>query len=310
MTSTIDHICVSSVLGQFILDYDVMNDVDNFSDHNPVICQLDIPLDYIEPSKFAKCHKTSWNKANDDHFQDYARLLDVLLSKLNTNVPGLLCSDINCKSSDHVNQLNELYNSIIDCLCLAESESLPQIKTKEVFHNAGIPGWHEKVAPFRERSIFWRDIWRDNGSPRNGTVADIMHSAKARYHYEVKQCKKQANTYLNERLASSLSSNNVTSFWQKVKNIKRAEKFKDLYNCASYSSEGMCKLMETIDDKLNKCVNCCNHHVSNITVVDVLQGVDKLKYGKSDAIEDILTDNIIYGSHRLYVIGNFIHQYD
>ena len=174
VTSTIDHICVSSVLGQFILDYNVMNDVDNFSDHNPVICQLDMSMDYTEPSKFAKCHKTSWNEAKVDHFQDYARVLDVLLSKLNTNVPGLLCSDINCKSSDHVSQLNDLYNSIIDCLCLAESESLPQIKTKEVFHNAGIPGWHVKVAPFREHSIFWRDIWQDNGSPRNGNVADIM----------------------------------------------------------------------------------------------------------------------------------------
>ena len=52
----------------------------------------------------------------------------------------------------------------------------------------------------------------------------------------------------------------------------------------------------------NNCVNCCNNHVSNITVVDVLHGVDKLKYRKSDAIEDILTDNIIHGSHRLYVL--------
>ena len=61
---------------------------------------------------------------------------------------------------------------------------------------------------------------------------------------------------------------NVTSFWQEVKKIKGSEtyapatidnisgdmdiadhfasKFKDLYNCVSYSSEGMSKLMKLL----------------------------------------------------------------
>ena len=48
--------------------------------------------------------------------------------------------------------------------------------------NAGtksIAGWGEYVAPLREKSLFWHNMWSDCGRPHSGMVADIMRRTRA-----------------------------------------------------------------------------------------------------------------------------------
>jgi hypothetical protein len=37
----------------------------------------------------------------------------------------------------------------------------------------GKAGWNDDVKEYKEKATFWHSIWRDNGQPRNGVVADI-----------------------------------------------------------------------------------------------------------------------------------------
>ena len=44
----------------------------------------------------------------------------------------------------------------------------------------------EFVAPLREKSLLWHNIWDDCGRPHTGTVADIMRKTRSAYHYAVR----------------------------------------------------------------------------------------------------------------------------
>ena len=51
---------------------------------------------------------------------------------------------------------------------------------------SALTGWNEFVKPYRDDSIFWHNIWKQCGSPRNAVVADAMRRARKEYHNSVR----------------------------------------------------------------------------------------------------------------------------
>ncbi len=43
----------------------------------------------------------------------------------------------------------------------------------------------------KSRTIFWHNLWKENGLPREGIVAEIRRVTPARYHYAIKCVKKR-----------------------------------------------------------------------------------------------------------------------
>ena len=83
-----------------------------------------------------------------------------------------------------------------------------------------IPGWSEHIEPYRERSIFWHNLWKDNGCPAIGWLAEIRK--KTLYiinHYTLRQIHKE-DTILANKLAHSVINNKTNDFWSSVKKIK------------------------------------------------------------------------------------------
>ena len=60
-------------------------------------------------------------------------------------------------------------------------------------NNKNLPGWNEFISPEKEKALFWRGIWINKGSPRQGYVADIMRRTRAKYHYAIRRIKIIAN---------------------------------------------------------------------------------------------------------------------
>jgi hypothetical protein len=72
--------------------------------------------------------------------------------------------------------------------------TIPRTARSNVNHrNDVVPGWNEFVAPIRDKSILWQDIWVECGRPHDGVVASIMRRTEASYHYAVRYAKKQTN---------------------------------------------------------------------------------------------------------------------
>ena len=65
----------------------------------------------------------------------------------------------------------------------------------------------------------WHKIWNDNGSPHEGTLAEIRHSTRACYHYVLRKVKRNEQSIRNSTLASAMLANNDKQFRKAVKSI-------------------------------------------------------------------------------------------
>ena len=81
--SIIDHIFVSQSLSGYIHKYySICDEVDNQSDHVPIVMTFQLELEQsILTSNLHKV-RTSWQKANSDHNREYESNLDDCLSRI------------------------------------------------------------------------------------------------------------------------------------------------------------------------------------------------------------------------------------
>ena len=65
------------------------------------------------------------------------------------------------------------------------------------------------------------DLWRINGSPRHGTIADIMRHMRAKYHYAIRYVKRMSETLKKLAKARAISENNSRELGQEVKKMRK-----------------------------------------------------------------------------------------
>jgi len=81
------------------------------------------------------------------------------------------------------------YADKITQACLTSAKAMVPV-TKPCGESGRIPGWCEFVAPLKNQSLFWHNIWIDCGKPLSGVVADIMRKTRSRYHAAVRQARR------------------------------------------------------------------------------------------------------------------------
>jgi hypothetical protein len=92
-----------------------------------------------------------------------------------------------CNNKYHFAALNYYSNALITACLEAASHLIPRSSHSNVGHNSEVlPGWNKHVAPLRDKSILWHDIWVGCGRPHDGLVASIMRRTRASYHYAVR----------------------------------------------------------------------------------------------------------------------------
>jgi len=95
---------------------------------------------------------------------------------------------VHCCKADHVASLDEYVAQLTDACLKSADVAIPL--TRPSSHNGYIPGWSEVVAPLRDQSLFWHNLWTDCSRPHQGLVADIKRKTRARYHRAVRYVKK------------------------------------------------------------------------------------------------------------------------
>ena len=320
--SVIDHVLLCDNLYGYVSEYKTYDSVDNFSDHVAVVCCLNIPLSLLHRSLKQSVNKYAWNTATATDIDNYRTELDKKLDKI--IIPECLshCENYNCLH--HENLIECLYNSITTACEKASAVTIPKCGSSGKAKR--IPGWTEHVAPYKQKALFWHQLWKDNGSPRNGQVAEIRRQTRAKYHAAVRKVKREKNIIKSARLAEAMADGNGRDFWGEIRKVGGcnttlpnsidniagdqdiadlfANKFSQLYTSVPYDKGSMCDLKRQIrSDIINKCEKGkCNNHCSAVSVYDVIQAVKRMKHGKSDSTRIFCTDNIIHGSHKLYVL--------
>jgi hypothetical protein len=183
-----------------------------------------------------------------------------------------------------------------------------------------IPGWNQYVAPLRDKSIFWHEVWVDCGRPRDGIVANIMRRNTASYHFAVRFVKNNRLDIIKSRFATSILANNNRDFWYEAKKICGgkcephrtvdglsqpddianlfARSYADLYTSVGFCEAEMADLKDEISDMVSK--DEFNEHCI-VTVKDVIEAVSRLKFGIHDGHSSLTTDHVKHACNEMLV---------
>lgn len=319
--SLIDHFLVSDNLFDCINKYEVVHEGDNLSDHSALCMGLDISTVCETLSSDDPVFSPSWSSASLENIRDYQISLDSILESIIIPWEAFTCQNYFC--TKHCSAIETFHNDVINACINASSSTIPHAGSASPVKK-GIPGWNEKVKELRDQAIFWHNIWKDNNSPREGILADIRRRTRSRYHYALRDVKKNKDRYIANSMAESLLAKNKHNFWTEVRKMKGqhkvstntvdgatsqediadlfGEKYRKLYNSVSFNEIEMKTLVRDIESEIKS--KCCHggscKYEHNITVSDCAKAILHLKSGKHDGLTGHTTDHLIHGTHRLH----------
>ena len=75
------------------------------------------------------------------------------------------------------------------------------------------------MVPYRDRAMLWHNIWKDNGRPRSGIVADIRARTRASHPNINKSVKRKQNKIRASNVAKSFFHIDKRNFWTEIKKV-------------------------------------------------------------------------------------------
>jgi len=172
------------------------------------------------------------------------------------------------------------------------------------------------VKPFKDDSIFWTWVWKESGSPKVGWLFEVMKSAKRKYHYAIRNNKKNDDFLRKQRMVECMKKNKNRDFWKEIKHIKGnsriipksidgitknqdiatvfAVKYKTLFNSAPSDAQYLDNLLYSLNERISK-----HEAVCEITMIDVKNAIMHLKADKSDDKHHLYSNHILYGGAKL-----------
>ena len=328
-TSLIDHFCLNSEIKSKIKAISALDDGDNLSDHLPIIMSIDMNFDYISrrskdlEKECKRKFKIVWNDAKSQDISNYKDVLSDLIDNLTFPSECFNCSNFSCKSHSHFDYFYSFLMSLIESIELATFACIPiKVLNDNNRKNSNfVAGWNDYVKDYRNKSIFWHNIWKDCGRPVEGFVANIRKNTRRDYHDAIKYVRSSENVILRDKVASSLCDNNPKKFWKLIKELTPSNdvrcdevdgcsgveacnifknKYKSLYNeCSDKDLGGFLLDIESeIDEKCGS-GNSFNH-LHSITSNMIKKAVTKLNKGKRDTHEYLFTDSFINGPSNLF----------
>ena len=314
-TSWLDHCISTSPAHNCITDISILHEYIG-SDHFPlrVTCSLDYLQKYViePPCQTSSIHKIiDWSCIDDTSLHRYRICSKHKLSNVSFDHQAVACRDPNCNDTSHLNSIDKLYNDITVALEAATAESLPT-KSKGNSHN--IPGWNQHIKDYHSiaRDAFL--MWRDNGSPRQGPIFELMKKTRAKFKYALKICKANEIHIRADGLAKNLSDGNIKHFWKGVTNKRTMPLSSSVGECTGH--QNIANMWRSHFASLFSSVNNCdNEHfvksnISNVCYsedmivrsIDILNCIDKLSNGKAAGPDGLTSEHIKYADNRLHVL--------
>ena len=184
-SATLDHIFWDEVLHNNILDAGVFHSPDNFSDHSPIYCVVksDISLDK-EPVSKAVVSKPKWSLASSEEKEEFKRSLNSKLASLKIPEDIISCKDVHCTNEVHLQHLDIFMASILEIVEFAAFDTLPVAvpSAQQTKKRKTTSGWNSLVQPFREKALFWHEVWKSAGKPLNCELHTVMKRSRNVYH--------------------------------------------------------------------------------------------------------------------------------
>ena len=316
-----------SFLDHFILsknikysNVQVLYDGDNLSDHNPVTIHTNHKVRNTKPNP-CQYRVIKWENATEENIRNYKKLLDYYLRLYDLPLSVINCNNFQCGCHNDI--IIEKVDEIIDIMTLCAELTIP---TQNVNSNGkgGIPGWNDFVKPYKDKSIFWNELWVSDGKPVSGVLFDLRKFARSKYHWAIKQVKKNKDTIIRNKTAQQLANKSYRDFWKTIKKLKGNEKVTAKVIDDNYTDEtivnNFCSIYSTLYDSVddnhlnvtkskienlveNKCnKKLCNSNCHKVSSEQIKNAIKCLNSGKDDETYNIYSDNFIHATDLAHKI--------
>ena len=95
------------------------------------------------------------------------------------NIDVLACANVHCDNMMHHKCIDDICDKLISSCIRAGLEAFPCKNNMPKSNYKQVPLWYEEVKPYREKSIFWHNIWISCDRPNFGSVYEIMKQTRA-----------------------------------------------------------------------------------------------------------------------------------
>ena len=226
--------------------------------------------------------------------------------------------------TEHDSLIIQKVDEILEILIDSADKTIP---TKRISSGGkgGIMGWTDFVRPYKDRSIFWNNVWKDAGCPPDTELANVRRFARYKYHWAIKTVNRHNNQTILEKTADQLRKKSFRKFWQSVKSLKGkdnhtsniidgkiydkeiANHFCDIYAnlYSSVKDEDFKYLVEDIKSLVNdKCNSntCKTSHCHTVPNELLKKAIGCLNKGKEDETYYMYIDHFLHAIERIITI--------
>ena len=273
-------------------------------DHIPISMTLNVSsLPNVSTENNEYRPKISWENLKESDLSKYSALTDKYLSSIDIPIEALICDDLCCSNIDHRNKLDKFFCDISSSLNMASNHLQKQNKT------VNKPGWTEYVSDLYKYSREMRQIWLDNGKPRQGALFNELTRSKARFKYALRYIRKNETMLRKESLAKKMSDLSSNEFWKEISAINNA---KTPLPCTIENASGPQEIVQLWGKHYYEILNCLPKvsHDTNfqldtpindvrVKICEIIDAIKSLKDNKSCGLDGIYAEHIKYASGKL-----------
>ena len=314
-TSWLDHVICSSDMQNNVVSIEIL-DKSPSSDHLALAVTFDIMCKPVTIDKHT-CHSDKvrfvWDNATDTDVAHYKRLTAENFIKLKIS-DVIHCSNINCDSIEHHNQIDELYMKMCSIMMQCSSSSIPTSKVK-TSGDYVVPGFNEYAKELHKEARSCFIEWKSLGKPRAGLCYTDMCQSRLRFKSVLKHCQRNEDSLRANALAKSYMQKDSYSFWKDIKHIDNAKipLASKINDCVGDTD--ICKMWQDHYESLLNSVKSLEHKTSvtstissienesiEIRPLDIVNALKSVNKGKACGVDGLAAEHFIYADERIHVI--------
>ena len=239
-TKWLDHIICDSSDSVRINSCNVLYDRVG-SDHLPLATSVTFDFsNYIVDNIINETEQSGkrimWDKVSHE---DMKYMEDIVLRYVKPYLrhESISCHEVGCQSPVHRNELEEIYQALVNAmdLCCEEFGSLNVKKCKYTI----IPGWNRTVKPLYAEFKENYKQWLRKGKPKYSNEYDVMVHSRKVFKDALRQCRNNKKSEISQSIQENLKNKNMIQFWKEVKS--QSNKIK-----SSKVIDGECKTSDVI----------------------------------------------------------------
>ena len=314
-TSWLDHVICSSDMQNNVVSIEILEKSPS-SDHLALSVTFDIMCKPVTIDKHT-CHSDKvrfvWDNATDTDVAHYKKLTAENFSKLKIS-DVIHCSNINCDSIEHHNQIDELYMKMCSIMMQCSSSSIPTSKVK-TSGDYVVPGFNEYAKELHKEARSCFIAWKSLGKPRAGLCYIDMCQSRLRFKSILKHCQRNEDSLRANALAKSYMQKDSYSFWKDIKHIDNAKipLASKINDCVGDTD--ICKMWQDHYQSLLNSVKNLEHKTSvtsklsfienesiEIRPLDIVNALKSVNQGKACGVDGLAAEHFIYADERIHVI--------